>query len=245
MIEIRGMTKKYGKTAVLDGVNATFRNGEIFALIGSNGSGKTTLLKTAAGLYRADAGGVLADGVPVFENSAFKYRSFMLPEEIYFPAQSNLAGAGRYYRGYYPYWDDDFFAKLTALTGLSPEAPLRGFSKGMLRQAGLVLALSARPLHLFLDETFDGLDPGRRRVLSRLLRRYADAADAVIVFTSHYIGETGRMADAAGFIRDGALHPLSAGDGADADAPDDIFAENTEEMLVEVDKLFENESGGA
>jgi ABC-2 type transport system ATP-binding protein len=243
MIEMRGMTKKYGRTAVLDGEDATFRNGEIFALIGGNGAGKTTLLKTAAGIYKADAGEVLADGRPVFENAAFKYSAFMLPEELYFPAQSSLADAGRYYRGYYPRWDDDFFAKLTALTRLPPEAPLRGFSKGMLRQAGLVLALSARPSHLFLDETFDGLDPGRRKVLGRLLRRYAAAAGAVILFTSHYIGETGGAADATGFIRDGVLKPLPA--PCDADALADIFDENTEEMLIEVDKLFENQSGGA
>jgi ABC-2 type transport system ATP-binding protein len=244
MIEVRNMTKKYDGVAALKDVSLDLHDGEILALIGYNGSGKTTLLKTMAGIFRAEAGTIRADGRPVFENEAFKRRAFLLPDLLYFPPHSRLSDVGRCYRGYYPAWDEGLFQALIALAGLRPETPARVLSKGMRRQAGLAVALAASPDHLFLDETFDGLDWGRRQLLRRMLERYAAQKNAAVVVTSHYFQEMSVMADRIAMLRDGCLSLIGEGVRSEA-ALEGLFEEKIEESLHEIDKLFDGRAAAS
>jgi ABC-2 type transport system ATP-binding protein len=185
MIEVCSVTKSYYGAPVIADVSFTADSGRALGLVGYNGAGKTTLLRVIAGIYRPEAGRVLLDGAHVYDNAEAKGRLFLLTEDIYFLPQAALGDMADYYRGYYRAWDSRVFKALCAAFGLDPGAKIAGFSKGMRRQAGVILAFSTMPRHLLLDEVFDGLDLVMRRVMRRLLADYIAATGATAIVTSH------------------------------------------------------------
>ena len=205
MIEVCSVTKSYYDVPVLKDVSFTAESGRTLGLIGYNGAGKTTLLRVIAGIYRPEAGRVLLDGLPVYDNSEVKGRLFLLTEDIYFLPQASLTDMADYYRGYYPLWNDRIFKLLCAAFRLDPLARIAGFSKGMKRQAGIILAFSAAPRYLLLDEIFDGLDLAMRWVMRRLLADYIAASGATVVVTSHNLRELEDSIDKIAMLQGYAL----------------------------------------
>ena len=90
MLEIEGLTKRFGKKAALDHMTCHIENGSIFGLVGSNGSGKSTLLRTIAGIYQPDGGTVKWNGMPTFEHVACKGSMFFVPDFPYFFYQATI-----------------------------------------------------------------------------------------------------------------------------------------------------------
>lgn len=205
MISIEHVTKKYGRTPAVEDVTCTIAASSIYGLIGYNGAGKTTLLKTIAGIYRPEKGRVIIDGQPVYENEKLKQRLFIMTEELYFLPQATLFTMGRFYKGYYPDWSDHTFARLLTIFNLDPAMKISGFSKGMQRQAGILLALSTRPRYLLLDEAFDGLDLAKRNLMKKLLERYVQEKNAIVIISSHNLREMEGMIHDVGMIKDHRL----------------------------------------
>ncbi|MDR0875046.1 MAG: ABC transporter ATP-binding protein [Clostridiales Family XIII bacterium] len=189
MIEIRNVSKAYFGAPVIEDVSFTAQTGSVCGLIGYNGAGKTTLLHLIAGVFRPDSGAVYLDGEPVYENAAKKAQTFMLTEDPYFLPGASLNDMRAYYKGYYPAWDDAVFASLCCAFRLERGQKIGSFSKGMRRQAGIILAFSAMPDYLLLDEIFDGLDLSMRRVMKSLLGSYVAKTSATVIVTSHNLRE--------------------------------------------------------
>ncbi|ADU26539.1 ABC transporter ATP-binding protein [Ethanoligenens harbinense] len=202
MVTLEHLTKKYADFTAVKNLDGTIEDGCIYGLVGFNGAGKTTLLKTIAGVYRADAGRVLVNGENIYENERLKSGVFLLSDDMYFLPQSTLKEMAKFYRGYYPAWSEKTFEKITALFELDPAARINGYSKGMHRQAGMVLALAAHPHTLLLDEAFDGLDLAKRRLLARILKEYAREKGAVVIVASHNLRELENLVDHLGIIKD-------------------------------------------
>jgi ABC-2 type transport system ATP-binding protein len=200
MIEVQNLTKRYGGKrgrVVLEDVSLTVRNGSVFGLVGYNGAGKTTLLKIIAGVYRPSAGMVLLGGR---QGPARPGELFIVADEPYFLPQATPRAMGRLYRGYYPAFSDKIYRGLLKAFGLDERAHIEGFSKGMQRQCALALGLASGARTLLLDESFDGLDLSKRRLLKRLLRAYARTRDAAVIVTSHNLLEIEDIADDLGMI---------------------------------------------
>lgn len=210
MIEVRDLQKKYGRLTALQNVSCSFAPGQIYGVIGYNGAGKTSFLKTLAGIYRPDAGSVRADGRDVFDDPGYKSRCFTLGEDLFFRPQADLRQMRRFTMGYYPGWDDGVYTALLQKFALPEKKKLAGFSKGMQRQAGILLGLATRPAYLFLDESFDGLDWEKRDLMVAILRRYAQVQKATIVVTSHYLRELQDVADRFLLVEDHTLRALTA-----------------------------------
>ncbi len=237
MIELKSAAKKYGKRVILQDASYRYENGKIYGLIGINGSGKTTLLKTIAGIYRPDGGEILADGVPAWENESFRRTSFLMTEELFFDPQSTPDDMRSLYRGYYPQWNDGVYERLLRITGLNRNHAIAGFSKGMQRQTGLLLALSTMPRHLFLDETFDGLDPSKRSMLAQILRKYADEKQTMILVTSHYLNELEHIVEDAGMIEgDRLVHVDLQGQSLE-----EYFLAKGGSVSDEIEQLFDDD----
>ena len=96
--------------------------------------------------------------------------------------------------------DKDTYDKLVKLFGLNPQKRLNGFSKGMQRQAELVLAMATNPDFLLLDESFDGLDPQKRQIIKNLVTEYAKDRGAHVIISSHNLHDLGDMCDRFGLI---------------------------------------------
>ena len=99
MIEVTGLVKTFDGFTALDGLNLQVPDGAIYGLLGPNGSGKTTLIRHLSGVYRQDAGQVLVDGEPVFENQQVKARMACIPDELYFFLQASVLDMMQFYKG--------------------------------------------------------------------------------------------------------------------------------------------------
>ena len=205
MIDVKGVRKGYFGSPVVEDVSFTVNDGTTMGLIGYNGAGKTTLLRVIAGVYHPEAGYVLLDGEPVWENPMKKAETFMLTEDLYFLPGATLDKMRAFYAGYIPSWDDEVYERLHRAFRLPTGSRIAGFSRGMRRQAGIVLAFSARPRYLLLDEVFDGLDLIMRRVTATLLEEYVRTSGAAAIVASHNLRELEDRIDELVMIRNNRL----------------------------------------
>ena len=200
MIEVRNVTKRYGKFTALENLNLKVEKSSIYGLVGYNGAGKTTLLKTMMGIYNPDNGKVLVDGENVYDNALIRQTMVMIPDEIYFFPQASIADMSEFYRGFYPRWSDTIERKLVKVFGLNDKERILRFSKGMQRQVAIILALSTRPSYLLLDELFDGLDPVIRNTVRRLILETIAGTETTIIISSHNLRELEDLCDHIGII---------------------------------------------
>ncbi|NLM76557.1 MAG: ABC transporter ATP-binding protein [Ruminococcaceae bacterium] len=200
MIDVRNVTKRYGKFTALENLNLKVEKSSIYGLVGYNGAGKTTLLKTMMGIYNPDKGKVLVDGENVYDNALIRQTMVMIPDEIYFFPQASIADMSEFYRGFYPRWSDTIERKLVKVFGLNDKERILRFSKGMQRQVAIILALSTRPSYLLLDELFDGLDPVIRNTVRRLILETIAGTETTIIISSHNLRELEDLCDHIGII---------------------------------------------
>lgn len=173
----------------------TVDKGSVYGLVGYNGAGKTTLLKTVAGIYRADGGSVTVDGVDVFDSADVKRRMFYVPDDLYFNYNSSIEKMAKFYAGYYPKFSFETLDKLCGVFKLDKTARINSFSKGMQRQAAMILGMSTLPEILLLDESFDGLDPAKRSLMNNMLIEYAADRECSIIVSSHNLHELTDICD--------------------------------------------------
>lgn len=204
MIFVNDVDKSFGKTKVLDNIGFTVNDCSVYGLIGYNGAGKTTLLNILSGLYLADKGGVEIEingkRETPFDNPCVKRSLFYVTDEPYYFPNSNLLTMRDFYCGAYPSWSDESFKKLTALFAIDPNKRINKFSKGMKRQAAIILGLASKARYIFLDESFDGLDPNIRTLVSNLLAEYIAETEGTVIAASHNLYELEGICDSVGMI---------------------------------------------
>lgn len=200
MIEFKEVTKKFGDFTAVENISFKVEPSSIYGLIGYNGAGKTTLLKTAAGIYRADGGEITMDGQPVFDSDDIRNDMFYIPDDLYFPMTATIKSMAKFYSGYYPNFSFKTLENLVEVFGLEPKKKIRGFSKGMQRQAEIILALASRPRFMLLDETFDGLDPQKKELTKKLFVEYVAESECSLIISSHNLPELSDLCDNVGLI---------------------------------------------
>lgn len=205
MIDVCNVTKKFGDFTAINDLSFHVDKGMIYGLVGYNGAGKTTLLKTVADVYRPEGGKVLIDGENVYDNPRAKQKIFYVPDDLYFLPYSSMERMAKFYNGFYPNFSFETFHRLTEVFGLDSKKRINGFSKGMQRQAELVLGLSTHPEILLLDESFDGLDPQKRAIVTNLVMQYVEETDTAVIISSHNLHELGGISDRIGLINGKAL----------------------------------------
>ncbi len=242
MLEIKGVTKRYGSFVAIEDVSLTVADGQVYGLVGYNGAGKTTLLKTVAAVYLPDAGEVLVDGTSAHARRTPERTPFIVADEPYFLPQATPDAMRDYYAGYYPDWSDGTYRNLLSLFKLDARAKVGGFSKGMQRQVAILLGLATGARTLLLDESFDGLDLSKRILLKRLLRRYAQVRNASVILSSHNLRELEDVADCLGMIEGHRLVFDETVESLHASHPgqslEEIFLEEGEVDDHDLDKVF-------
>ena len=206
MIEVKNVVKSFDGFHALDGLTMTVPRGAIYGLVGPNGAGKSTILRHLCGAYRQDSGDILLEGAPIYENPAVKKRMAVIPDELYYFGSASTRDMMRFYRGIYPSFDQERYAKLKeAFPEVDERRPIRRLSKGMQKQSAFWLALSCRPDYLLLDEPVDGLDPVmRRQVWSLLMGDVAERGTTVLV-SSHNLRELEDVCDHVGILSRGRV----------------------------------------
>jgi ABC-2 type transport system ATP-binding protein len=206
VIEIRNLSRLFGRRMALNRVSLTLRRGSVLGLVGINGSGKTTLIKHVLGLLRAEEGSVRVFGRdPVADPVGVLSRIGYLSEDCDLPDWMRIGELLRYAGAFYPTWDNDYAERLCRDFGLDLSLRVRALSRGQRARAGLVTALAPRPDLLVLDEPSAGLDPlARRDILTAVVRAVASEGRTVL-FSSHLLDEVERIADHIALIDDGRV----------------------------------------
>jgi ABC-2 type transport system ATP-binding protein len=193
ILDVRGLSTRYGSAPVLRGIDFALSGGEIVGLIGRNGSGKTTFLRTLLGLARPDAGRVewtaTGTGVPPETVDHFG-GAHTLPPHARASTWVGLVSRGD------AVCDD--------------RRPVRALSRGSRQLLGLRAVLARTGLDaVLLDEPWEGLDPDGARWLTETLRRKREEGCAFLV-SSHRLHDLAALGDRYAFLHDGRLDVRSA-----------------------------------
>ncbi|MGE5072996.1 MAG: ABC transporter ATP-binding protein [Anaerolineae bacterium] len=207
VLETRGLTKRYGRTTVVDAIDITAFEGEIFGFLGPNGAGKTTTLGMALGLVHPTAGEVRIFGKCITPDRVDGLREVgaLLGAPAYVPylsAWDNLDLVGRLSPGV----DRRRIAEVLSLVGLADAAKRRvgKFSTGMKQRLGLAMALLHRPRCVLLDEPMNGLDPAGMREIRTLLRSLIEQGTSVLL-SSHLLYEVQQVCDRIAVLSKGRI----------------------------------------
>ena len=201
-IEIRGLVKRYGDLAAVDGVDLTIEEGEVFALLGPNGAGKTTIVEILEGHRERTSGEVRVLGYDPADNDRdFKERIGIVLQETSVEQELKVREAIDIYGGIYPKKRNT--AELLEIVGLTDKTNARigTLSGGQRRRLELALGLVGDPEVLFLDEPTTGFDPSARRQAWGVIENLRSLGKTILL-TTHYMDEaqnlSGRVAVIAG-----------------------------------------------
>ena len=205
MIQAEKLVKRFDEYTALNGIDCRIEKGCIYGMVGSNGAGKSTFLRLITGVYRPDGGRVTIDGEDVFNNPSVKNRIAFVPDDLYFVPGASMNRMAACYRRVYRDFDEKRFEYLAKSFRLDPTRPIHTFSKGMKRQAAIILALSTRPEYMFFDETFDGLDPVMRSLVKGLICEDVLEKQATAIITSHSLRELEDTCDQLALLHEGGV----------------------------------------
>lgn len=212
LIVTRALTKRYGQTLAVDGVDLVVREGDRYGFLGPNGSGKTTLVRMLLGLVFATSGEieVMGHAVPRSVREVLPDIGALVEGPAALPhlsGRTNLAiidAAGPRPGGRRDRRDRvEEVLRRVGLGGID-RRPVRAYSLGMRQRLGLAAALLRKPRLLILDEPTNGLDP--RGILEiRELLLTLNAAGTTVFLSSHLLSEVDELCDHVGIVDRGRL----------------------------------------
>ncbi len=210
MLQIQGLTKKYGKFLALNDLNLHIEKGEIFGFVGPNGAGKTTTMRIVCGLLKATGGEVLVDGISAIKNPEdIKRKVGYVPD--FFGVYDNLKVMEymEFYGSMYGMKKDDvdeIAEGLLELVNLSDkkEEFVDTLSRGMKQRLCVARALIHNPDLLVLDEPNSGLDPRARFEMKEVLKNLGSMGKTIII-SSHILPELAEMCTSIGIMEHGQL----------------------------------------
>lgn len=193
MLELDLVSKRFGNTLAVDGLNLLLREGEILGLVGPNGSGKSTTMKMITGIIKQDSGYLRVNGSNYAENSMQVKRIIgYVPETP--PLYEFLTGL-EYLDFVANMYDVDFrarkeridhFLEAFQLTDKKDEM-ISGYSQGMKQKVAIIAALLHKPKILILDECLNGIDPRSARIIKDLIRNLAETERVAVLFSTHVL----------------------------------------------------------
>ena len=214
MIEVKNLSKRFGKTQVLSDISAVFEKGRINQIIGKSGSGKSVLCKCIVGLFVPEEGEVLYDGRPfhhldkeqkrevrqeigmLFQSSAL-FDSLTVLENVLFPLRmfATMADGEMLDRA-------QLCLKRVNIEGKDKLYPSE-ISGGMQKRVGIARAIAMNPKYLFVDEPNSGLDPQTSIVIDNLINELTEEYDMTTIMITHDMNSVMEAGDNILFIHEG------------------------------------------
>lgn len=210
MINVQGLSKRFGELRAVDRISFSVMPGELFGFLGPNGAGKTTTISMVSGLLRPDEGTISIGEYNLWESPQKAKRLLgLVPQEVAlyeeFTARENLFFWGGLY-GLARAELAQSIDQTLQLVGLAERArePVARFSGGMKRRLNLAIGLVHRPKVLLLDEPTVGIDPQARNAILGIIRDITRQGTTVL-FTTHHLEEAEKLCDRIAILDHGKI----------------------------------------
>ncbi len=205
-IEIRGLTKQFGRSVAVKNLSLSIPRGCAFGLLGPNGAGKSTTLRMLMATLAPTAGEARVLGIDVRDNPTLvKQKVGYVPETHHIYRWMRVGEVIGFCCSCYPTWNEAICRDMLDRFALDPRKKVRHLSKGTLVKLALVLAVSHEPELLLLDEPLAGLDPiAREEFLDGVLQSICDRGHTVVI-SSHMLDDVRRLADRLAILYEGQV----------------------------------------
>lgn len=207
VLEIKNVSKSFGRTKIIDNLTFSVNSGEIFGFLGPNGAGKTTTMKMVLGLIPFSEGDICINGYSIkkdFEKAMQNVGGIVENPDLYeyMTGYENLKLVARIYKV-----DKKRIDEIVDFVGLKEKIKLKvkKYSLGMKQRMSVALALIRNPKLLVLDEPTNGLDPVAIHELRDLLKDLAHNRGVCVFVSSHLLSEVELMCDRVGILDKGRL----------------------------------------
>lgn len=233
IIEIKNLTKYYGKSRGIIDVTFNVKEGEIFGFIGPNGAGKSTLIRTLLELIHPTSGEAL-----IFGKDCIKYSPEImknvgyLPSDVFYYDGMKVIDLLNYSASFYKKDCSKRIKELAEILDLDLNKKIEELSYGNKKKVGIVQALLHEPKLIILDEPTSGLDPLIQQKFFDILRK-ENKNGVTIFFSSHVLNEVQKLCDRVGIIKEGKIIKI--------EKMGDINEDNYKRIKVDVsDKVDDN-----
>jgi ABC-2 type transport system ATP-binding protein len=247
LLSAKGVVKRFGSLAALDGVSLDIAQGEFFGLLGPNGAGKSTFMSLVSGLREADGGTLTVNGEGVAAGSAEARMALgLVPQHIALYADLSAERNLRIFGELYGLRGSELAERVDHVLGAVQLADrrkdlVRTFSGGMQRRLNLAAALLHRPRLLLCDEPTVGVDPQSRNAIFDYLMDL-NRGGLTIIYSTHYMEEATRLCSRIGIIDHGKILALGTIDELLARLPfdEEVRFPATPETAALSDRLAAN-----
>lgn len=207
VIEIKNLTKSYGRSRGVVNVNLEVAEGEIFGFIGPNGAGKSTTIRTLLGLIYPTSGSATIFGKSCVQYPEVKKEVGYLPSEVFYYDNMKVIDLLKYSASFYQKDCTKRINELAEIMNLDLKKKIDDLSFGNKKKVGIVQGLLHEPKLIILDEPTSGLDPLMQHKFFELIRQ-ENKKGATVFFSSHILSEVQRMCSRVAFIKDGRIIKL-------------------------------------
>lgn len=205
MIEVKDISKSFGRLEVLKGVSASFRQGSSYAVVGPNGSGKTTLIKSILGMVLPDAGQITVNGTPIQGQWSYRRQIGYMPQIGRYPDNmriGQLLGMIRDLRPDVSTTDDELIEELRLEVLFQKR--MHTLSGGTRQKVSAAISFLFNPQILILDEPTAGLDPLSVEILKAKILREKERGK-VFLITSHIMSDLDELSSDLLYLEDGVV----------------------------------------
>jgi ABC-2 type transport system ATP-binding protein len=202
VIEVKDVTKKYGRKKVLKGVSFTAEKGKITCLIGINGVGKTTIMKAIMALTPIDSGEILIGGEKIYKGSYEKIA--FIPDAITMLPQMKIRDAFTFMADFYNSWNQERASELLQFFKLNENDRISDLSKGNTAKLNLLLGLALDVDYVLMDEPFSGIDIFSREQIANVFTSHL-IEDRGVIITTHEINDIEHLIDKVVLLDEGVI----------------------------------------
>lgn len=208
-VEIKNLTKTYGKARGVDNISFSIKDGEIFGFIGPNGAGKSTTIRTLLALIHQNSGEALIFGKSIVEYPEVLENVGYLPSEVFYYDNMKVIDLLKYSASFYKKDCTKRMMELADMLQLDLNRKIEDLSYGNRKKVGIVQGLMHEPKLIILDEPTGGLDPLMQQTFFKLLREENEKG-ATIFMSSHILSEVEKLCDRVAIIKEGKIIALES-----------------------------------
>jgi ABC-2 type transport system ATP-binding protein len=205
IVEVSGLTKRFGSFTAVNDVSFSVEEHGIYGLLGRNGAGKTTLMQLLTGQEFATSGSIRVFGENPVENAGVLERTSFIKESQKYPEDFKVKHVFKSAPWFFANWDAQFAERLITEFRVPVDRRVKKLSRGQLSAVGIIVGLASRAPLTFFDEPYLGLDAVARQLFyDRLLEDYAEHPRTVILST-HLIDEVSNLLEHVLVIDEGRI----------------------------------------